>query len=40
MERYYIPDPGLQARKRRRKILDLSQWLFYYCAAYKATGTV
>ena len=39
MERYYIPDPGLRASKRRRKFLDLSWWLVYYCAAYKAMRT-
>jgi len=40
MERYYILNPALRASKRRRKFLDLSWWLFYYCAAYRAIGTV
>ena len=40
MERYYSLNPGLGASKRRRKFLDLSWWLVYYCAAYKAIRTV
>lgn len=36
MERYYILNPGPGARKRRRKSLDLSWWLVYYCASYRA----